>query len=309
MKHFLLLSLALLLGGATWAKPRPMAHPKPQTAAIVLDSALMRRLAQRAFIDSVDQTLHYQQGHVLLPGGGAALTVPQGFRYLDSTQAVRVLTALWGNPRSQCLGMLLPEKTSPASDEAWAYVIRYDPMGYVKDDDAEAIKYDELLEEMQADTQANNKEREAAGFDPVYLLGWAAQPYYEKAKNTLHWAKAIRFGNSPDTTLNYNVRLLGRRGVLVLNAVGVPAQLAEIRASIPALLANVTFAQGQRYADFNPGIDEVAAYTIGGLVAGKVLAKVGMFALIAKFWKLGLLALGGTWAAVKRFFGFGTKES
>jgi uncharacterized membrane-anchored protein len=89
----------------------------------------------------------------------------------------------------------------------------------------------------------------------------------------------------------------------------VPSQIAEIKASIPGLLANVSFVKGQQYTDFSPGIDEVAAYTIGGLVAGKVLAKVGLFAVILKFWKLGLLALGGTWAAIKRFFGFGSKEA
>ncbi|MBJ6143476.1 DUF2167 domain-containing protein [Hymenobacter sp. BT559] len=124
----------------------------------------------------------------------------------------------------------------------------------------------------------------------------------------MHWAKLLRFGSSPDSTLNYNVRLLGRKGVLVLNAVAAPEQLAEIKASIPGLLANVSFAKGQQYTDYNASIDEVAAYTIGGLVAGKVLAKVGFFAIILKFWKLGILALGGAWAAIKRFFGFGTKE-
>ena len=62
----------------------------------------------------------------------------------------------------------------------------------------------------------------------------------------------------------------------------------------------MSFAKGQQYTDYNAGIDEVAAYTIGGLVAGKVLAKVGFFAIILKFWKLGFLALGGAWAAIKR---------
>jgi hypothetical protein len=40
-----------------------------------------------------------------------------------------------------------------------------------------------------------------------------------------------------------------------------------------------------------------------------VLAKVGLFAVILKFWKLGLLALAGAWAALKRFLGVGVKES
>ncbi len=46
----------------------------------------------------------------------------------------------------------------------------------------------------------------------------------------------------------------------------------------------------------------MAAWTIGGLVAGKVLAKVGFFALLLKSWKLiviGLTAFGGV---IWRFF-------
>lgn len=35
---------------------------------------------------------------------------------------------------------------------------------------------------------------------------------------------------------------------------------------------------------------------------------MGLFAVILKFWKLGLLAVGGAWAAIKRFLGFGGKE-
>lgn len=220
-----------------------------------------------------------------------------------------MLVQLWGNPDGQSLGMLFPLRRGPVDSDHWAYSIDYDPMGHVKDDDADDIKYDKLLEEMQEDTREHNQEREKAGFDPVYLMGWAANPYYDENTHALHWAKALRFGHDPDTVLNYNVRLLGRKGVLILNAIGVPSQIGEIKASIPGLLANVTFAKGQRYADFDPGLDEVAAYTIGGLVAGKVLAKVGLFAVVLKFWKLGMLALAAAWAGVKRFFGFGKQES
>jgi uncharacterized membrane-anchored protein len=128
-------------------------------------------------------------------------------------------------------------------------------------------------------------------------------------QHTLHWAKLLRFGDGLDETLNYNVRILGRKGVLIFNAIAVPRQLPEIKASIPSLLANVSFVKGQQYNDFTSGIDEVAAYSIGGLVAGKVLAKVGFFAIILKFWKVAILALGGAWAGIKRFFGFGSKDA
>jgi uncharacterized membrane-anchored protein len=301
MNKLLLLFAFLLAVGTAAAKPKP--------GPPAIDSVAIWRAADKAYDDSVNATLHYQQGHIILPGGIGELTVPKGFRYLDSAQSRRVLVQLWGNPNGESLGMLFPIDRGPTEDNHWAYSIDFDPMGYVKDDDADDIDYAELLEDMQKDTQESNQEREKAGFEPVQLMGWAANPFYDKRTNALHWAKSLRFGTDLDIVLNYNVRLLGRKGVLVLNAIGTPDQIEEIKASIPGLLAGITFAKGQRYTDFNPGLDEVAAYTIGGLVAGKVLAKVGLLAVIVKFWKLGLLALAGAWAGIKRFFGFGSKES
>jgi uncharacterized membrane-anchored protein len=302
MKKLLLL-LAVLLPAVTFA------GPKPKTVKMVLDSAAFQKAVYQAYSDSVNGTLHFQQGHVVLPGGIGELTVPRGFRYLDSAQSRRVLTQLWGNPNGESLGMLFPADRGPLDVNNWAYCISYNPMGYVKDDDADDINYTELLEEMQQDTEDENKERADQGFGPVHMLGWAATPYYDKQAKVLHWAQALRFGDKADTTLNYNVRLLGRKGVLVLNAVGEPYQMSEIKASIPGLLSGVQFTKGQQYADFDAGLDEVAAYGIGGLVAGKVLAKVGFFALILKFWKVGLLAVAGAWAAVKRFLGIGAKPA
>lgn len=297
MKKFLLVLATLALHLSAQAAPKPT--PAPQDSA-----------ARHAFlIDSLSNALHYQQGHVVLPGGISELEVPRGFRYLDSAQSRTVLTRYWGNPNGTSLGMLFPENLSPLAENSWAYVIEYDPSGHVKDDDADDINYDDLLKEMREDMVDANKERTEAGYEAVTLVGWASAPFYDKTNHTLHWAKTLKFGDSPDNTLNYNVRVLGRKGVLILNAVGSSKDLAAIKASIPSLLSSVSFAKGQQYTDFNSGLDEVAAYGIGGLIAGKVLAKVGLFAVILKFWKLGLLALGGAWAAIKRFFGFGKTEA
>ena len=291
-------SLLLLLSVAASARAAPPTPPAgPDSVA--------RELAVR---DSINGTFHYQRGRVVLPGGIGELTVPRGFRYLDSTQSGRVLNKLWHNPPQTNLGMLFPDDKGPVSGMSWGYIIEYNAMGYVKDDDADDIKYDELLENMQKETEESNADRTAAGYEAAHLLGWGAPPYYDKQQHTLHWAKLVRFGSGLEETLNYNVRILGRKGVLVFDAVADPSQLPEIKASIPGLLANVSFTKGEQYTDYNADLDEVAAYSIGGLVAGKVLAKVGLFGVILKFWKLGLLALGGAWAAVKRFFGFGKEE-
>ncbi|SHK38985.1 DUF2167 domain-containing protein [Hymenobacter psychrotolerans] len=263
----------------------------------------MRRAGgEQAYIDSVQATLQYQTGRIAFPDGLGSITVSAGFRCLDAKQSDYVLTKLWGNPNGETLGMLFPADRGPLDDNNWAFAIEYDPSGYVKDDAAE-IDYDDLLKEMQDDTEAGNPDREAAGYERILLVGWAAKPFYDAKLNVLHWAKELRFSGSESTTLNYNVRLLGRKGVLNLNAIGNMPQLSEIRSTIPSVIRSVEFAKGQQYMDFDPKVDEVAAYGIGGLVAGKVLAKVGAFALVAKFWKIILAVVAAGWAAIRRFFG------
>jgi uncharacterized membrane-anchored protein len=177
-------------------------------------------------------------------------------------------------------------------------------MGYVKDDDAGDIDYEELMNEMRSDTEAANEERNKDGYEPIELVGWASKPFYDEQKKVLHWAKEIKFGNAEVNTLNYNVRILGRKGVLVLNAVAGMTEISEVQQSIDPVLSSFSYAEGSRYDDFDPQIDEVAAWTIGGLVAGKVLAKAGLFAILLKYIKLigiGVVALGGAlWKWYKR---------
>jgi uncharacterized membrane-anchored protein len=257
------------------------------------------------FLDSIESKLTYRQGEITLANGIGTLQVPKNFRYLDAEQSTYVLQDLWGNPNgSGTLGMIVPENISLLADNSWAFIITYDEMGYVEDDDADEIDYEELLEEMQGDAKTANEERSKLGYESITLVGWAAKPYYDADKKVLHWAKELKFGENENNTLNYNVRILGRKGVLVLNAVASMNELAEVQQSIPPVLSSFTYGDGLKYNDFNPEIDEVAAWTVGGLVAGKVLAKVGVLAFLLKYIKLVIIGIGalatGAWKWYKR---------
>lgn len=157
---------------------------------------------------------------------------------------------------------------------------------------------------MQTETEAENAERVKLGYEPTKLIGWASAPFYDQNLKVLHWAKEIQFGDATTHTLNYNLRVLGRKGVFILNAVASMEQFPDVTSHIDPMIRSVTFDEGYQYADFSPDVDQVAAWTIGGLVAGKVLAKVGFFALLVKFWKviaLGAVALGsGIWKYIRR---------
>lgn len=248
------------------------------------------------FIQQVEGSLRYQTGKINLKGGLGVLTVPQGFKYLDPEQSMYVLSDLWGNPKdSTTLGLLVPENKGVLGDNVWVFEINYDPMGFVKDDDADDIDYDDLLVDLQKETNEANTIRVQEGYPAITLVGWASKPYYDEDKKVLHWAKELKFGKDSTNTLNYNLRVLGRKGVFIINAIAGMQSLPEVNANVDKVITSVEFTEGNKYSDFDPDLDEVAAWTVGGLVAGKVLAKVGLFALLAKSWKLiaiGLMAAG-----------------
>ncbi|MCR6637872.1 MAG: DUF2167 domain-containing protein [Sporocytophaga sp.] len=268
------------------------------------EEAMEDTLSTLLYLDSLENSFKYQTGLVKIKDY-ATINVPTGFKFLDAEQSIYVLHSLWGNPEDpSILGLLFPENMGPLQPDSWAISIEYSEEGHIEDDDAEDIDYDDLLDDMKKDAESANPDRIQAGYEPVHLIGWAAKPYYDAEKKKLHWAKEIQFGDSAigANTLNYNIRILGRKGYLVLNAIGGMSQLGAINKDIVKVLASVEFSEGYKYSDFNPKIDKVAAYGIGGLVAGKVLAKVGIFGILAKFGKVIILGMVAALTFIWKFF-------
>lgn len=231
-----------------------------------------------------EASLKYEHGKIILSDGIATVNVPDKFRYLNAELAEQVLVHAWGNPPgTKTLGMLFPTDVSPLAENGWGVIISFREEGYVKDEEAEDINYNDLLKEMKEGEAEENIQRQQQGYDAMTLVGWAEAPHYDKATHKLFWAKEFQVANYSENTLNYDIRVLGRKGYLVLNAVSSMKQLPEIRESMQEVLGFVEFNPGNRYTDFNSGTDKIAAYGIGGLIAGKVLAKVGFFKLILGF--------------------------
>lgn len=299
MKKYLTLTLCfVIVAFSLLAQPESSQEPETEKAYLQF----------LQFSDSLNKALKYQKGEIKLKDI-AILNVPENFKFLDKVQSKKVLEDLWGNPPDETiLGMLFPEWGGPLNDSSYAFAITFDEMGYVKDDDAKDMDYNKLLKEIRADEPEINKERAKEGYESIHMVGWAQKPYYDNERKVLHWAKALQFGDAEQNTLNYDVRVLGRKGVLSLNAIANIEYLDMVKQDIPEVLSMASFTPGNRYEDFNSSTDEIAAYTVGGLVAGKVLAKTGFFALLLKGWKfilIGIVAIGG---AIKKFV-FGKKET
>jgi uncharacterized protein DUF2167 len=68
----------------------------------------------------------------------------------------------------------------------------------------------------------------------------------------------LSFGGETEHTLNYDIRALGRRGVLSLNAVASMDQLQAVEKDMKQVLSFVEFNDGHRYNDYVAGADKVA---------------------------------------------------
>jgi uncharacterized membrane-anchored protein len=259
-------------------------------------------------VDSINNSFTFKTGVIDLNNGTAKLTIPKGYKYLDPEQSAVVLTDYWENPPNETLGLLFPENSFPIGETlTYAVEITYSEDGFIDDDDAKDIDYDDLEKEIKNDTKLASKERVKMGYETIDFVGWASDPYYDENNKKLHWAQEFKFGSYEENTLNYNIRVLGRKGYLNLNVIGDMDVLPLVKNDVNQILSSVEFNKGFKYSEFNPDVDEVAAYGIGGLIAGKVLAKAGFFALILKFWKFIAIGAVALFAGFKKRI-FGSKE-
>jgi uncharacterized membrane-anchored protein len=235
----------------------------------------------------------------------AVLKVQPGHVFFPAPQAAALVQAMGNSTDDSFVGLIVP-----ATEGDWMMAVRYEPSGYIQDGDAKDWKADELLESIRAGTEEANKERAKHGFNQLEVLGWAEAPAYDPATHRLVWAlkardKGANAGPADALGVNYNTYALGRDGYVSVNLV---TRLSDLPAQKPlahAVLANLEFNPGKRYADFNASTDRVAEYGLGALVAGVAAKKLGLFAVIAaffaKFFKVILLAVAGVGAGVYKW--------
>lgn len=263
-------------------------------------------------------SLSPQSGTVALPTAHVSLRLGDEYLFYDEADARRILVDAWGNPPEQAngvLGLIMPAGSTPLSD-AWGAVVSYEETGHVADDDAAEADYDEIITSMQDGAAEENAARAEAGYPAVNVVGWAQEPHYDPASHSVVWAREISFAGEPVNSLNYDLRTLGRTGVLSINLISQMPNLADIRVAANDLAQVASFQPGQTYEDFDSDTDAMADYGLAGLIAGGVAVgaakKLGILALLLKFMKPLLIAIVVGFAAFKnrimRLFGMGQTQ-
>jgi uncharacterized membrane-anchored protein len=241
-------------------------------------------------------------------GTVAQIELPAGFSFLDG-KTTRALMKASGEPVSgRELGLLMP------TNEHWSVIFEFNDIGYVKDADKEKLDAADILKEIKRGNDEANKKREQAGNLPLIIVGWEQPPHYNTNTHNLEWAILATSDNHP--ILNYNTRLLGRKGVMEVVLIVEPDQLPKTLPTFKNLIAGYQFRSGESYAEYSKG-DKVAKYGLAALVVGGAAvgaAKLGLLGPVILFfkkaWKLLIIAVVAVVGAIKKLFArlFGRRD-
>jgi uncharacterized membrane-anchored protein len=224
----------------------------------------------------------------------AEIEVPDGYIFAGGDDTRLLMEALHNPINGNELGFFAPTSL------VWFVVFEFSEVGYVRDDERDKLDADKMLASIQQATERSNKQRAKHGWPPLEIIGWEQAPFYEPESHNLTWA--IRAQSLGEPVVNYNTRLLGRRGVMSVALVLTPEQLAETVPVFKSALRTYSFKPGGRYAEYRQG-DKIARYGLTALVAGGATAVAMKTGLFKYLWKALVLGTAAIAAFFKKLFG------
>jgi uncharacterized membrane-anchored protein len=244
--------------------------------------------------ESVFERVNWQLGPAAASlGDKAEITLPEEYLFADGNDT-RLLMEAMQNPTSGAeLGFVAPR------DLAWFVVFEFSDIGYVRDDEKHELDADEIMASLRAGNEAGNKERRKRGWPEFRLVGWEIAPRYNETTNNLEWA--TRGESEGHQVINYNTRLLGREGVMMVTLVTGPEEFLSVLPDYRNLIGGFTYKPGRRYAEYRPG-DKAAKVGLSALVVGGATAAAVKTGAFKWLWKLLVLAFVAAGGLVKKLF-------
>jgi uncharacterized membrane-anchored protein len=251
-------------------------------------------------IDWIDGPVTAQLGEI------AQIKIPAGYRFTGKEGTRKFLELTQNPPGGSELGTIVPSASAESGkDEFWFVIFDFNEVGYVKDDDRDKLDADALLKTIQQNTEESNKERAKHGWSAYHVRSWYKPPFYDVSTRNLTWAMqgySVNQGKE-ETSVNYSVRVLGRRGTMNVDLVLDPSLVETVVPKFDALLPSFSFLPGNNYTEFRPG-DKIAEYGLATLVAGGATAIAAKTGLLAKLWKLIVAAIAALLAFLKRAWNY-----
>lgn len=180
----------------------------------------------------------------------ADINIPDGYRLTDVHGARMILASINDAIPDDLVGILAP------AAGRWMAILEYSANGYVKNPDVKQIDTNAVLKQVRAQMDENEK-------SSIKSVSWQSQPAYDARMHFLEWSLLV---TTPSTkVLSRTAALLGRHGVLQITVIQ-PFSSTTVP-SLKQLASNITFKDGERYADYQKG-DKVAGIELAELILG-----------------------------------------
>ena len=215
----------------------------------------------------------------------ATLKIKENFSYINKEDTITFNENIGNYINGTEIGFVFPYDPN----ETWFIVFEYDEVGHIEDADSEKIDADAILNSFRQGNDEYNKTLVEQGLPTTEIVGWDEKPSFDKETNNLTWA--MLFSTEGEESVNYNTRILTRKGYISAILVADSSELEDLKPVLKDVLAGLEIKNGEKYADFDPSVDEVSSLGLAGLIAGGV----GAVAV-----KKGLLA--GAILLFKKFF-------
>lgn len=221
----------------------------------------------KRFMRKFEASLDYKKGCVPISENRATLWLMDDYRFLEAMDAKKILDGLWGLPYSKkTVGIILPPETGPFSENAWAFIINFDAFGHISDLDANTLDPDAILSKMRQNLINENIKRQNENRQTIEITDWVIKPKYEKSNHRLYWAIRYSFSNEIENEIIYNIKILGRNGVLSLNTQVSEKLIGPLRNHIKNVLLFPEFNPGQKYDDFDAQKETSAVLKMSDLI-------------------------------------------
>lgn len=236
------------------------------------------------------QSINWEQGPCMgRLGTYAELRVPEGYVFAGPADAQKFMELNENIPNPMTMGVLQPI----AENESWFLVFEYHDTGHVPDDEKGQIDAAALLRQKKAAEVEANELRRQRGFGALYCKDWLIKPSYDTDTRSLSWALGLESEEADGqkhAVCNYNLRLLGRTGIMSTTLVCDPSEIVSVAPRVKSLLKGFEYVSGHRYAEWRSG-DKVAAYGLTGLITGGAAVAAAKSGLLAKL-AAGLAKMG-----------------
>lgn len=230
----------------------------------------------------------------------AILDLPKHYVFIPAQEAADLFRLMHNEPNPDLLGIIMSDDPG----QIWYISIYFYKDGYISDDDAKTFNSDKFLTSIKKHNDERNKIREEEGRSPVEILGWIEPPTYVASHHKTFYSISAKSDNVK--YVNYHQLALGREGYFALSLISDNNTIEQSKSDAHAILSALHYVNGKRYEDFEQGIDRVAEYGLGALIAGVAAKKLGLLALagafIIKIWKFLIIIPVLLWSAIKKFF-------